>query len=199
MRQLTRCAAGLAGLLVLACAGAAPQRAATVPAASGDYVVLVSFDGFRHDYLDRGLTPTLDSLARSGIRARGLIPVQPSKTFPSHYSIVTGLHAGEHGIVANTFYDPEQQTWYSPADRAAVEDGSWYRGEPIWVTAQRHGLRTGTMFWPGSEADVGGVRPTYWKRFDDAMPDQARVDTVLSSSFGMGGQNATLVLRRWQG
>lgn len=147
---------------------------------AGRYLVLVSFDGFRHDYLDRGLTPTLDSLARAGIRARGLIPVQPSKTFPNHYAIATGLYAGEHGIVANTFYDPARDAWYSPADRTAVEDGSWYRGEPIWVTVQKHGMKTGTMFWVGSEADVGGVRPTYWKKFDDAMTAEARVDTVLS-------------------
>lgn len=164
-------------------AAATPAAAATVrtaASAADRYLVLVSFDGFRHDYLDRGLTPTLDSLARAGIRARGLIPVQPSKTFPNHYSIATGLYAGEHGLVANTFYDPARDAWYSPADRTAVEDGSWYRGEPIWVTAQKNGMKTGTMFWVGSEADVAGVRPTYWKPFDDAMTAEARVDTVLS-------------------
>jgi len=144
------------------------------------YVVLVSFDGFRSDYLERGLTPVLDSLARAGVRADSMMPVQPAKTFPNHYTIATGLYPGEHGIVANTFYDAERDAWYSPANRAAVEDGSWYRGEPIWVTAQRQGLRTGTMFWIGSEADVGGVRPNYWKRFDAAMPDETRVDTVLA-------------------
>ncbi|MGH7444772.1 MAG: ectonucleotide pyrophosphatase/phosphodiesterase [Longimicrobiales bacterium] len=158
---------------------AGSNRAAT-PASAERYVVLVSFDGFRHDYLDRGLTPTLDSLARAGVRTRGLIPVQPSKTFPNHYAIATGLYAAEHGIVANTFYDPARAAWYSPADRKAVEDGSWYRGEPIWVTAQKQGMKTGTMFWVGSEADVAGVRPTYWKKFDDAMTAEARVDTVLS-------------------
>ena len=166
-------------LCLLLCACAGPHRAGTVPTPD-DYVILVSFDGFRHDYLDRALTPTLDSLAHAGIRARALVPVQPSKTFPSHYTIVTGLHAGEHGLVANTFFDPARGAWYSPADRTTVEDGTWYRGEPIWVTAQRQGLRTGTMFWPGSEADVAGVRPTYWKRFDDDLPDVARIDTVLS-------------------
>lgn len=189
MRYAARCRALLVLLAALLSACAGGQRAGTVPASSERepvlapaerYVVLVSFDGFRHDYLDRGLTPTLDSLARTGVRARGLIPVQPSKTFPNHYAIATGLHAGEHGIVANTFYDPARGAWYSPADRTAVEDGSWYRGEPIWVTAQKNGLKTGTMFWVGSEADVEGVRPTYWKKFDDAMTASARVDTVLS-------------------
>lgn len=164
-------------LLLGACGSAVPR---SQPAPRDSYLVLISFDGFRSDYLDRGLTPTLDSLARAGIRADSLIPLQPAKTFPNHYSIATGLHPGEHGIVANTFYDADRGEWYSPANRQAVEDGTWYRGEPIWVTAQRQGLRTGTMFWVGSEADVGGIRPTYWKRFDATMPGEARVDTVLS-------------------
>lgn len=173
-----RRAVWLSLLLVAAACTSAPPRPEAV--ASDRYLVLVSFDGFRHDYLDRGLTPTLDSLAAAGVRADALLPVQPAKTFPNHYTMATGLYPGEHGIVANAFYDPARNDWYSPADRTKVEDGSWYRGEPIWVAAQRQGLRTGTMFWVGSEADVAGVRPTYWKPFDDDMPDEARVDTVLA-------------------
>lgn len=180
MHVSARCRATLAAILLgtlgTACASTSPPG----PPTEDRYLVMISFDGFRADYLDRGITPTLDSLARAGIRADSLIPTQPTKTFPNHYSIATGLYPGEHGLVANTFYDPARDAWYSPANRAAVEDGSWYRGEPIWVSAQRQGLRTGTMFWVGSEADVDGVRPTYWKRFDDDMADEARVDTVLS-------------------
>src|SRR5512138_1843541 len=179
MHESVRRGAMLAAVLLfpVACASATP---APRHATDDRYVVLVSFDGFRSDYLDRGLTPVLDSLAGAGVRADSMLPVQPAKTFPNHYTIATGLYPGEHGIVANTFYDAERDAWYSPANRAAVEDGTWYRGEPIWVTAQRQGLRTGTMFWIGSEADVGGVRPNYWKRFDATMPGEARVDTVLS-------------------
>lgn len=153
---------------------------APVRPAADRYVVLVSFDGFRHDYLDRGVTPTIDSLAAAGIRADGLIPIMPTKTFPNHYAIATGMYADEHGLVANVFRDPARPGTYTPADRATVEDGTWYRGEPIWVRAQAHGLRTGTMFWVGSEADVQGVRPSYWKAFDDDMADEARIDTVLA-------------------
>lgn len=171
--NVPRAVALLAVLSSTACT--APER----PPADR-YVVLVSFDGFRHDYLDRDVTPTLDSLAGAGIRADGLIPVMPTKTFPNHYAIATGMYAGDHGIVANTFRDPAREVTYSPADRTTVEDGTWYRGEPIWQRAEEHGLRTGTMFWVGSEADVNGVRPSYWKPFDDDMPDEARVDTVLA-------------------
>ena len=159
---------------------AARAGTAEAPVSGGSYVLLVSFDGFRYDYLDRGLTPTLDSLGRAGVRAERMLPVMPTKTCPNHYTIATGLHAGEHRLVANAFYDPARNAAYSPADRASVVDGTWYGGEPIWVTAQRHGLKSATMFWPGSEAAVQGVHPTYWKRFDAAMPDEARIDTVLS-------------------
>jgi predicted AlkP superfamily pyrophosphatase or phosphodiesterase len=144
------------------------------------YVVLVSLDGFRHDYLDLYPTPALQRLAREGVRADRMIPVFPTKTFPTHFSIATGLYAENHGLVGNRFWAPEKQAFYSIADREAVEDGSWYRGEPIWVTAERQGMRTACFFFVGSEADVGGVRPTRWKRFDGSVPNAARVDTVLA-------------------
>jgi predicted AlkP superfamily pyrophosphatase or phosphodiesterase len=143
------------------------------------YVILVSFDGFRFDYLDRGVTPVLDSLAREGVRADGLIPVMPTKTFPNHYSIATGMYSSEHRLVANVFRDP-QLGIYSPADRTTVENGEWYAGEPDWVAAQRQGLRTASMFWIGTEADVRGVRPDIWHRFDADMAPEARVDSVLA-------------------
>jgi predicted AlkP superfamily pyrophosphatase or phosphodiesterase len=139
----------------------------------------VSFDGFRFDYLDRGLTPVLDSLARAGVRADGLIPVMPTKTFPNHYAIATGMYSSQHRLVANVFRD-EELGIYSPADRSTVENGAWYAGEPAWVVAQRQGLRTASMFWVGTEADVLGVRPDIWHRFDAAVTAAARVDSVLA-------------------
>src|SRR5690606_31896181 len=111
------------------------------------YVVLISFDGFRHDYLDRGITPNFDRLAAAGVRADGLVPVFPSKTFPNHYSIVTGMYAGTHGIVSNGFYDPARGQEYRLGDRESVEDGTWYGGEPLWVTAEKQGVHSASMFW----------------------------------------------------
>jgi predicted AlkP superfamily pyrophosphatase or phosphodiesterase len=144
------------------------------------YVVMISFDGFRADYLDSLRPPNFARLMQRGARARGLIPVFPSKTFPNHYSIVTGLYAEHHGIVANAFYDPARRARYAIADTSAVRDGSWYRGEPLWVTAERQGMVAASFFWPGSEAAIGGVRPTIVNRYDGTVPDSARVDTVLA-------------------
>ena len=174
-RPLRALLPALIAAVLASCAARQPDR----PAPPASYVVLVSFDGFRHDYVDRGISPVMDSLARAGVRADGLIPVMPTKTFPNHYSIATGMYASEHRLVANVFRDAELGT-YSPADRSTVEDGAWYGGEPIWVAAQRQGVRTASMFWVGSEADVQGVRPDTWKRFDAAVPPEARVDSVLA-------------------
>ena len=144
------------------------------------YVVLVSFDGFRHDYMEMFDTPNFDRMAAEGARAEGLIPVFPSLTFPAHYSVATGLHPGTHGLVANTFYDRELDRTYSLSDRETVEDGEWYGGEPIWVTAEKQGMVSAAFYFVGSEADVQGIRPSHWKRFDPLVSNEVRVDTVLT-------------------
>ncbi|MDX1638166.1 MAG: ectonucleotide pyrophosphatase/phosphodiesterase [Balneolaceae bacterium] len=146
----------------------------------GDKLLLISLDGFGYDYLSKADTPHFDAFVREGVISRGLIPVVPSKTFPNHYSIVTGLYPENNGLVNNTMYDPAWDKWYRISDRNAVENGEWYQGEPIWITAEQQGLTTGTMFWGGSEADIQGMHPTYWKRYDEDMSYKARIDTVVS-------------------
>jgi predicted AlkP superfamily pyrophosphatase or phosphodiesterase len=143
-------------------------------------VVLLSLDGFRHDYLDLYPTSSFRRLEEEGVRADRLIPVFPTKTYPTHYSIATGMYAENHRLVGNTFWDLEKDALYQLGDREAVEDGSWYGGEPIWVTAEQQGMVTAAFFFIGSEADVSGIRPTHWKRYDETIPNDVRVDTVLS-------------------
>jgi predicted AlkP superfamily pyrophosphatase or phosphodiesterase len=143
-------------------------------------LILVSFDGFRWDYLDKAPTPNLHRLAARGVRSRGLIPSFPSVTFPNHYTLVTGLYPGHHGVVANRMYDPGTGRRFAISNRAETTDSMWWSGAtPLWVTAERSGKRAGTMFWPGSEAEIGGVRPSYWLPYDEAMSGNARVDKVL--------------------
>ncbi len=159
--------------LLLGCGGASGFKA-------GPIVILVSFDGFRWDYSEKTETPNLDRMAREGVRAEGLIPSFPSKTFPNHYTLVTGLYPEHHGIVANNMLDPETGARFSLGDRAEVEDGRWWGGEPIWVTLAKRGLKSGTVFWPGSEAEIKGFRPTYWSRFDSKVSYGERVARALS-------------------
>lgn len=142
-------------------------------------VLLVSVDGFRADYLDSDLTPNLNTLASRGIRAEALIPSFPTKTFPNHYTMVTGLRPDHHGLVANNMWDPEMESSYSLGDREAVQNPAWYGGTPVWVTAEQAGLATAPMFWPGSEAPIHGVRPRHWLPYDGDMTHEARIDWVL--------------------
>ena len=172
-------AAAFIALVAIGCQSS-PTSTAVVDAAAATRpsVLLVSIDGFRADYLGRGITPNIDRLAADGARARWLEPSYPSLTFPNHYSIVTGLRPDRHGIVNNTMEDPALGA-FSLGRREAVGDGRWWGGEPVWVTAENAGLPTATLFWPGSEAAIGGVRPTRWLPYDGDLPDASRVDTVL--------------------
>ena len=159
-------------MLALACVSAAAQRAAS------PILILVSFDGFRWDYIDRGETPRLKALAARGVRAEGLIPSFPSFTFPNHYTIVTGLYPEHHGVIANTMDDPDWPVRFTMAG-VTSRDQRWWGGEPMWVTARKQNRHAGSVFWPGSEAAVQGIRPDYWLPFDDEMPNVDRVNHLV--------------------
>ncbi len=142
-------------------------------------IILVSIDGCRPDYLGSH-TPNLKSLMDRGVHAKWMIPSFPTKTFPNHYTIVTGLYPAHNGIISNTFWDPALQAKFTPSDREALAAARWWGGEPIWVTAEKQGLRTAPVFWPGAEAAIEDVRPSYYEAFDDKRPDDARVQKLLS-------------------
>src|SRR5215212_2405737 len=150
-------------VLLSACATVAPSP-------ERPPVILVSIDGFRPDYLDRGVTPVLSGLAADGVRA-AMRPSFPSKTFPNHYTLVTGLRPDRNGIVENNMEDAAiPGVTFKMSNQEAVVDRRWWdQAEPIWVTAEKAGIRSATMFWPGSEADIRGVRPSYWLPFDQTM------------------------------
>ena len=161
--------------LVFVCAAPGVDRAADDP----PILILISFDGWRWDYIDRQPAPNLKALAARGVRAKAMIPSFPVLTFPNHYTLVTGLYPEHHGIVGNTMRDPAMPERFTQSSETA-KDGRWWGGEPLWVTAVRQGRRAATMFWPGSEAAIGGVRPTYWKPYDKQFETGARVAQVLS-------------------
>jgi len=162
----------------------------TVPAEARQPVtILVSIDGFRADYLDRGITPNLSALAAHGISA-AMRPSFPSKTFPNHWTLVTGKVPDHHGIVANRFEDPARP---GEVFTMASDDPFWWNAaEPIWVTAEKAGIRTATMFWPGSNVawggqrekrewseTTGGTRPSDWQQYNQAVTPVQRVSAVI--------------------
>ena len=173
MRSSRRSFVAAALMALLAC------RAPAVLPPEKAILILVSIDGFRWDYLDRLAPPTLSRLAANGVRAEGLIPQFPSKTFPNHYTIVTGLTLAHHGIVSNNMRAPDIPGEFSMSNRDVLADPRWWGGEPIWNTAEKQGRRAGAMFWPGSETVIGGRQATFWTPFDDGLPNSERVNTVL--------------------
>jgi predicted AlkP superfamily pyrophosphatase or phosphodiesterase len=142
-------------------------------------VIVVSFDGFRWDYTSKAPTPNLHRLMRRGVHARNLIPSFPTKTFPNHYSIATGLYPAHHGIVANNIFDPATGRQFATADRDAVRDPMWWGGTPIWTLMELAGRTSAPLFWPGSEAPHQGQWPTYWQPFDTQQPAAQRIDQLL--------------------
>ena len=142
------------------------------------YLVILSMDGFRWDYTNLYHTPNLDSLANVGTKAESLMSCFPSKTFPNHYSIVTGLYPEHHGIVFNSFHDPVLGD-FKLSDRKAVMNPAFYLGEPIWVTAEKQHIRTASFYWPGSEAPIEGIYPNIWKKYDASVSYEARIDSVV--------------------
>jgi alkaline phosphatase D len=144
-----------------------------------NYVVLVSMDAFRWDYPALYDTPNLDRLEADGVRAPRMISSFPTNTFPNHYSIATGLRPDHHGIINNSFYAPDLGLSYRIGDRTAVENGAFYQGEPVWVTARKQGLITASFYWVGSEAPAGGMQPHYWKKYDENVTYEERIDTVV--------------------
>jgi predicted AlkP superfamily pyrophosphatase or phosphodiesterase len=184
-------------LLLIACLSLAVHLSACVQSRSVNdlrpTVILISLDGFRYDYLEKYQPPNLLSLARDGVQAKWMIPSFPSKTFPNHYTVATGLYPQNHGIVENNVFDKGFNTTFTMSNRDEVQNGRWWLGEPIWITAEKQGQKTAPLFWPGSEAEIAGTRPTFWKPYDGKMTNEARVDTILSWLDLPRGERPTLL------
>ena len=145
-----------------------------------NYVLMVSFDGFRYDYMDKVSTPHFDRIEKKGVVSEGLIPVFPSLTFPNHYSIATGSYSGKHNITGNSFFDKTFDEMYDYRNKNTVRDPKFYKSEPIWVTAERQGLKTASYYWVGTEAPIKGYSPSIFKYYDGAVSFTSRIDSVVS-------------------
>ncbi|MGF1925281.1 MAG: ectonucleotide pyrophosphatase/phosphodiesterase, partial [Bacteroidia bacterium] len=142
------------------------------------YVILISADGFRHDYADKYDATHLKSFSKNGVKAESMIPSYPTVTFPNHYSIATGLYPAHHGLVNNTFYDKKKDAKYSMSAKDKVRDGSWYGGIPIWVLAEQQQMLAANMFWVGSEAAVQNVRSSYYYNYTEQITVARRIQAV---------------------
>ena len=135
-----------------------------------NYTVIISLDGLRWDYLDTYDVPFLNQLAREGVKAV-MQPSFPSKTFPNHYTLATGLTPDHHGVIANTFWDRERGVEFSLGNKETRADGRYYGGDPVWLTAKHQGVKTAAVFWVGSDVAVNGEHPTYWRDYQTQQLD----------------------------
>ncbi|XP_068432957.1 ectonucleotide pyrophosphatase/phosphodiesterase family member 1 [Clinocottus analis] len=150
------------------------------PGFSRPPLILVSLDGFRSQYLNdhKSHLPVMDKLRNNGTSTPYLRAVYPTKTFPNHYSIVTGLYPESHGIVDNKMYDVTQNTFFSLKTDEKYNP-KWYQGEPVWITAMRQKLKAGTFFWPGSDVRINGTFPDLYKQYDKKINFEQRVTTLF--------------------
>ena len=151
----------------------------TWAAGRDNYTVIISLDGLRWDYLDTYDVPFMNQLAREGVKAV-MQPSFPSKTFPNHYTLATGLTPDHHGIITNTFWDRERGVEFSLGNKETRNKGYYYGGDPVWLTAKHQGVKTATVFWVGSDVAIQGEHPTYWRDYQTEQMDfPGRVDEII--------------------
>ncbi|GGE40957.1 alkaline phosphatase family protein [Marinicauda pacifica] len=169
---------GLGALALSACASQGGEAPRMAQADEGEIVLMIGLDGLRADFIDLYDAPNLQALAARGVRAEAMIPVMPSVTFVNFYSLATGLYPESHGLVTNAPYDREFDTVFE--NGVSTQEERWWGGEPIWITAERQGVRSGVMFWVGSETQIDGQHASDWSVYEHEKPYDERVETVLS-------------------
>lgn len=140
--------------------------------------IIISLDGFRSDFLQRGLTPTLNAFVKEGVSPLYMNPSFPSVTFPNHFTLASGLYPEAHGVVSNSFWDPELEEEFYYTDTNVSMQAKWWNGEPFWVTAEKQGIRSAIHMWPGSEAHLG-VEPAFIDNYNGAEKLPNKVARIL--------------------
>lgn len=156
-----------------------PNRKNSLEALSKPYVILISADGFRYDYLKKYNAQNLLRFAESGVTAKAMIPSFPTITFPNHWSLITGLYPSHHGLIDNFFYDYKKEKFYAMSSKENAEDGTWYGGTPLWSLAEKNGTLSASMMWVGSASNAGGMRPSYYYHYHEKFSPEEKVEKVL--------------------
>ena len=143
------------------------------------YVILISADGFRNDYAKKYDAKNLLALSATGVTSEAMNPSFPSITFPNHYTLVTGLTPPHHGLVGNSMYNRETGERYSLGNKKAVTNPNWYGGTPIWNLAEENKMLSACYYWPGSEAPINNIYPTYSYAYSEKSPIDYRIQQVV--------------------
>lgn len=161
-------------------------------------LLLVSFDGFRWDYIIQVPMPNFNAVARDGVMVEQVENTYITKTFPNHYSLVTGLYAETHGIVANEMYDPAFNRSFSMETDSIYESQWWEEAEPLWVTIQRTGGRSGAAMWPGSDVKIHGVFPNRYLRYNASVSFESRVERIIEWFSAPGEESVNFAVLYWE-
>ena len=157
-----------------------PGRFNSVAAQKKPYVILISIDGLRSDFVEKYNAKSLQAYGKSGVVADYMTSSFPSLTFPNHYSIVTGLYPAHHGLVDNTFFDEKANATYTMSNKKMVADPYWYGGTPLWVLAEKQQMVTASFYWVASEAPIANTKPTYFYNYNDKIKIETRIAQVKS-------------------
>lgn len=157
-----------------------PGKYNSVEAQTKPYVVMISADGFRYDYAKKYHAENLLKYSQQGVQAEAMIPSYPSITFPNHWTLITGLYPAHHGLIDNYFYDYKRKEWYNKSNKTNAEDGSWYGGIPLWALAEKEGMISASLMWPGSSSNAGGARPTYYYPYHEKFTPSEKVNKVIN-------------------
>lgn len=157
-----------------------PGRFNSAAAQKKPYVILISIDGLRSDFVEKFNAKSLQAYGKSGIVADYMTSSFPSLTFPNHYSIVTGLYPAHHGLVDNTFFDEKANATYTMSNKKMVADPYWYGGTPLWVLAEKQQMVTASFYWVASEAPIANTNPTYFYNYNNKIKIETRIAQVKS-------------------
>jgi predicted AlkP superfamily pyrophosphatase or phosphodiesterase len=155
-----------------------PGRFNSTSAQKKPYVILISIDGLRSDFVDKYNAKSLQAYGKLGVVANYMTAAFPSLTFPNHYSIVTGLYPAHHGLVDNTFYDEKANATYTMSNKKMVADPYWYGGTPLWVLAEKQQMVTASFYWVASEAPILNTKPTYFYNYNDKIKIEKRIAQI---------------------
>lgn len=156
------------------------DRKNTPQALTKPYVILISADGFRHDYAKKYNAKNILKLAENGVSAKAVIPSYPSITGPNHYTMITGLFPSHTGFVDNYFYDKKRNDLFGMSLQSKISDGSWLGGTPLWSLAEQQGVLSASLFWVASNSDAGGTRPTYYYNYHEKFTADEKTNIVLN-------------------
>lgn len=157
-----------------------PNRKNTDASLTKPYVILISADGFRHDYAKKYNAKNILKLPENGVSAKAMIPSYPSITGPNHYTMITGLFPSHTGFVDNYFYDNKRNDLFGMSMQSKISDGSWLGGIPLWSLAEKQGTLAASLFWVASNSDAGGTRPTYYYQYHEKFTADEKINIVLN-------------------